>query len=642
MRFLFAVTFCFAFTVVPVHAAPVEKPNIVLIFADDLGASDLGCYGSAFHRTPRLDELAKNGVRFTQGYASCPVCSPTRASLNTGKAPARVGITDWLPGRGDMPSQRLNRPAIKQQLPLEETTLAELLKARGYATAHIGKWHLGGEGFSPQDQGYDLNIAGDHTGTPRSYFAPFEGSWRGGKKVFMRGLEEAPAGQYLTDRLGEEAAKFITANKDKPFFLSLPHYGVHTPMRAPEELVKTYDAKGRPVGSQQNPIYAAMLESADRSVGLIVDTLAKHGLTDRTLVIFTSDNGGLSVIEGPNTPATTNAPLREGKGYLYEGGIRVPFIFAGYGVANPGRTDDTPMWSCDVLPTVAALCGVEKLPANLDGDDLAPRLQDAAPLAARALHWHYPHYPNQGARPGGAVRDENWKLIEFYESGFGEVDRELFDLSKDPRESKNVAAANSEVVQKLAAQLSAWRKDVGALMPTSNPNYAPNPQAADGTITLSARAADVSGQQLRFEPAPHKNTLGFWTDANDFASWEFQVKQPGRFEIELLQGCGRGQGGSVVEIHVESAAAKVLANLEMTVEDTGHFQNFVPRMVGEVAIPAAGSYVLAVSPRSKAKAAVMDLRQVVLRPVGSKPVQKQGFSLLANPNFASPRDLNLE
>jgi arylsulfatase A-like enzyme len=619
MRLALAFAFFFAVVAGPVSAATVEKPNIVLIFADDLGASDLACYGSTFHRTPRLDELARNGVRFTQGYAASPVCSPTRAALNTGKCPARVGITDWLPGRPDQPSQRLNRPPLKQQLALEETTLAELLKARGYVTAHIGKWHLGGAGFLPQDQGYDLNIAGDDAGLPRNYFAPYEGSWNRGPRSFMRGLEQAPTGEYLTDRLGAEAAKFIAANAEKPFFLSLPHYGVHTPMRAPEELVKTYDPSGRPVGSQQNPIYAAMLESVDRSVGLIVDTLAKHGLTERTLVIFTSDNGGLSTLEGPNTPATSNAPLREGKGFLYEGGIRVPFIFSGYGVKDPGRTDDTPIWSCDVLPTAASLCGVEKLPANIDGVDLAPRLQDAAPLAARTLCWHYPHYPNQGARPGSAIRDGNWKLIEFFE-----FDRfELFDLAADPRESKNVAAANPEIVEKLAKQLDAWRKAVGALKPTLNPNYAPNQQAADGTITLTAKSADVHGSQLRFEAAPHKNTLGYWTNVTDFASWEFTVNKSGNYQVELLQGCGKGQGGSVVNVltHINGIGSGSIGSLDMTVEDTGHFQNFVPRKIGEVYL-SAGLNMLSLRAKTKAAAAVMDLRQIVLRPIVAKPAEK--------------------
>ncbi len=599
-------------------AATVDKPNIVLIVTDDLGAHDLACYGNTFHRTPRLDQLAKDGVRFTQAYASCPVCSPTRASLMTGKAPARVGITDWLPGRGDRPDQRLNRPALKQQLPLEETTLAELLKARGYATGHIGKWHLGGEGFGPLEQGFDVNIAGDHTGTPRSYFAPFEGKPKNGPAQAMRGLEDAPDGEYLTDRLGAEAAKFIDAHAAEPFFLYLPHYGVHTPMKAPEELTATYDANGRPVGAQQNPIYAAMLESVDTAVGRVVDTLAKHKLTDRTLVIFTSDNGGLSVVEGPNTPATSNAPLREGKGYLYEGGIRVPFIVSGYGVKNPGRTDATPIWSCDVLPTVAALCGTDKLPADLDGVDLSPLLQETGPLEARALYWHYPHYANQGGRPGGVIRDGDWKLIEFYELGR----RELFDLAKDPRESKNLAEAHPEIVKKLSQRFNDWCDEVGALMPQKNENYTPPGPAADGAITLTAKTADVIGVQLRYEAAPHKNTLGFWTNVDDRANWEFIVKKPGRYQVELLQGCGKGQGGSEVDIDFYTDTGDLDGSpLKVIVKDTGHFQNFVSFFVGQIEFPEPGTFSLMVNPQIKAAAAVMDLRQIVLRPVVEKPAK---------------------
>lgn len=591
-------------------AEPPRKPNIVLIVADDLGAHDLPCYGSTFHRTPRLDELAKNGIRFTQAYAACPVCSPTRAALMTGKAPPRTGITDWLPGRPDRPDQKLKRPALKQQLPLAEVTLAELLKAHGYATGHIGKWHLGGEGFSPLEQGFDVNIAGDHTGTPRSYFAPFKGQRPGEKPQFMRGLEDAPDGEYLTDRLGIEAEKFIAAHAAAPFFLYLPHYAVHTPMKAPAELAATYDPKGRAVGSQQNPIYAAMLESLDTAVGRVVDALAKHKLTEKTLVIFTSDNGGLSVVEGPNTPATTNAPLREGKGYLYEGGVRVPLIMSGAGIQKPGRDDATPVWSCDVVPTIAALVGLEQ-PQNIDGADLLPLLQDSGKLADRALYWHYPHYANQGGKPGGAVRDGSWKLIEFYENGR----RELFDLSKDPREAKNVAAANSEVVERLAERLDAWRKETGALMPTPNPDFVPNPQATDGSIVLHAKTADVYGSQLRFEPAPHKNTLGFWTNEDDYAAWQFTVSKPGTFEIELLQGCGKGQGGSVVEIEVFDATGTLVGpSMKHTVEDTGHFQNFVPRTIGTVNLEESGRYFFQVSAESKKAAAVMDLRQVTLRP----------------------------
>ena len=587
-----------------------QRPNVVLIVADDLGGMDLGCYGSKFHRTLALDKLAASGVRFTDAYAACPVCSPTRAALMTGKVPARLHLTDWLPGRPDRPDQILRRPTICQELPLAETTLAEALKAGGYATAHIGKWHLGGEGFGPREQGFDVNIAGDHTGTPRSYFAPYHGGKKGQTAAVMPGLEDAPAGEYLTDRLTAEAEKFIEAHRAEPFFLYLPHYGVHTPLKAKAEMIATYPSwDGVPHGKQENPIYAAMLESVDMSVGRIVAKLEQLGLRENTLVIFTSDNGGLATLEGANTPATNNGPLREGKGWLYEGGIRVPLIMSGPGVTKaadgkPARTDKTPVWSCDILPTVLELAGF-KPAAAVDGASLAGLLKGDAAPQREALYWHYPHYANQGGKPGGAVRAGQWKLIEFYENGR----HELFDVSASVNESRNLAAEKPDVVAELAVKLDAWRKSVDAQMPTPNADYVPNPAANDGSITLAARSAEIHGITLRYEPLPHKNTVGFWTNPDDYATWEFTVAKPGRYEVEILQGCGKGQGGSEAKIVVGGQT------LAFTVEDTGHFQNFVPRTIGTVKIDQPGRMTLELRAVKKAKAAVMDCRQITLRPV---------------------------
>ncbi len=327
------------------------RPNIVLIVADDLGWADLGCYGSKFHRTPHLDRLAGEGRRFVQAYAACPVCSPTRAALMTGKHPARLHLTDWLPGRNDRPDQQLRRPVIRQELPLEEVTLAEALHGSGYATAIIGKWHLGGDGFEPSRQGFDLNIAGDARGSPLSYVAPFS---RQGQT--MPGLAEAPAGQYLTDRLTLEAERFLEAHRAGPFFLYFPHFAVHIPMVAKADLVARYPKwDGTPHGRQENPIYAAMLESLDESVGRIVAKLEQLGRSSDTLVIFTSDNGGLATLEGPNTPPTNNSPLREGKGWLYEGGVRVPLLVRWPGTIAPG-VEETPVWSADLPATVKGIC----------------------------------------------------------------------------------------------------------------------------------------------------------------------------------------------------------------------------------------------------------------------------------------------
>ncbi|HEY3787410.1 MAG TPA: sulfatase, partial [Urbifossiella sp.] len=384
-RLLFLIAFAYS---LPLHAAePVRKPNIVLIVADDLGGRDLGCYGSTFHKTPNLDKLAKEGARFTDFYAACPVCSPTRASILTGRHPQRMNLTDWLPGRPDRPDQKLNRPVINQQLPLEETTIAEALKSAGYATGIIGKWHLGGAGFEPTKQGFDVNIAGDATGTARGYFAPFKN-----KLGAMPGLEDAPDGEYLTDRLAAEAERFIASHRDKPFFLYLPHYAPHTPLTAKKEILAKY--KGSPVhGVQSHPVYAAMLESLDEAVGRVVRALDAAKLTDNTIVIFTSDNGGLATLEGMPFAPTINSPLREGKGYLYEGGIRVPLIVKWPGSVKPGGTISELACSIDFFPTFLQLASPdhkvgESVALPIDGISLLPALSGEK-LPERSLYWHY-------------------------------------------------------------------------------------------------------------------------------------------------------------------------------------------------------------------------------------------------------------
>lgn len=593
----FAFLFCSALSII-LHAAE-PRPNVVLILADDLGWADLGCYGSKFHQTPHLDRMASEGVRFTQAYSACPVCSPTRAAVLTGKYPQRFNLTDWLPGRADLPAQRLKRPVIRQELPLEAVTLAEVLQQAGYVTGHIGKWHLGGEGFEPTKQGFLQNVGGDHTGTPLSYFAPFQ---RNGK--FMPGLENAPEGEYLTDRFAAEAEKFLDQHHDKPFFLYLPHNAVHTPLRARADKIALFQAAADKlgIGTQRNPVYAAMQASLDDAVGRVLKKLDDLKLTEKTLVIFTSDNGGLATLEGMPAPATINSPLREGKGYLYEGGIRVPLLVKWPGRIKPA-VNATAACSIDLFPTITEAC-LGKPAADVDGVSLLPLLERGEALAARDLFWHYPHYANQGSRPGAAVRSGEFKLIEFYENGR----HELFNVVQDAGEGRNLAVAQPALVKELAGKLDAWRKQVDARMMTPNPDYVPNPQAADGTITLPASRADVYGVMLRFEPLPHKNTLGYWVQPDDWASWEFQVTKPGKFEIEALQGCGTGSGGSEVEFAVGDQ--KVV----MTVQDTGHFQNFVPRNIGTIEIKEAGRHTLTVKPLKKPGVAVMDLRQVKLSP----------------------------
>jgi arylsulfatase A-like enzyme len=568
---------------------------------DDLGQRDLGCYGSTFYKTPNVDKMAKDGLRFTDFYAACPVCSPTRASIMIGKYPQRVNVTDWIPGRKDMPDQRLKRPEIRNELPLEEVTIAEVLKKHGYATAIMGKWHLGGKGFEPTRRGFDVNIGGDETGSPRSYFAPFMN--KGGQ---MPGLEKAEEGEYLTDRLAAEAEKFIEANKGKPFFLYLPHYAVHTPLRAKQSILDKYKVTPK-AGSQSNPVYAAMVESMDEAVGRVLKKLDELKLGDNTLVIFTSDNGGLATTEGGPTGATFNAPLREGKGFLYEGGVRVACIMKWPARIKPGTVTNEVACSVDFFETIKDACQIppETTTAvrKADGVSLVP-VFSGEKLKRDAIYWHYPHYANQGGKPGGAVRSGDYKLIEFYEDGR----RELFDVKKDISESRNLAAEKPDLVKELAAKLDTWRKDVGAKMPTPNPDYKPNPQNKDGVITMHARTALVKGVMLRFEPLPHKNTLGFWVNKDDYATFDFTVTQGGTFTVEVLQGCGAKSGGAEVELAVGDE------KLTFTVKDTGGFQNFEAREVGTLKIDKAGKYTLTVKAKTKPGVAVMDLRQVVLKP----------------------------
>lgn len=576
-----------------------RRPNVVLIVADDLGGVDLGCYGSTFYKTPNLDRLAREGKRFTEAYAACPVCSPTRAALMTGKVPARLHLTDWLPGKADAPGLPLRRPEFRQALPLEELTVAESLKLFNYATAIVGKWHLGGDGFEPTKQGFDVNIGGDNTGTALSYWAPFE---RNGRK--MPGLESSTPGEYLTDRLTTEAVKFINAHKAEPFFLYFPHYAVHTPMTAKEDLIAHYPAwDGTPHGRQENPTYAAMIESLDESVGRVMSALDSAGIAEQTLLIFTSDNGGLATREGPRTPATNNSPFREGKGWLYEGGVRVPLMVRWPGKIAPGTTS-VPAWSPDLPVTIKAICGVDDGVA-VDGVSLAGLLRNDEPIAPRALHWHYPHYSNQGGRPGAAIREGDWKLIVHDENGR----RELFNIARDKSESRNLAEQMPDRAADLASKLAAWRKAVDAQLPAPNPNYVPNPQGPRGGITLHARTAEVHGAMLRFEPLPHKDTLGFWVQADDWASWEFTVTHPGRFDVSALMGCGKGSGGSTVTFQVAGQT------LTLKVPETGGFQKFERQDLGTVAIDKAGRYRLEVRVANKPGMAVMDLRQVVLAPV---------------------------
>lgn len=443
---------------------PRQRPNIVFILIDDMGWADGGCFGSKFYRTPNIDRLAADGTRFTQAYASCAVCSPARSAIMTGKYPARLHITDWIPGEPAPPNSRFRLPAWQKQLPLEEITLAEALKPLGYVSACIGKWHLGGTNFYPEHQGFDMNIAGCDIGHPSSYFWPY-GSTKDSHRV--PGLAEAGGreGEYLTDRLTDEALKFIETNQHQPFFLYLAHYAVHAPLMGKQELVQEY-AERPGANGQSNTVYAAMVQSVDESVGRILRKLETLRLSDHTIVVFTSDNGGAVHFGKP--PATCNAPLRMGKGYPYDGGLRVPLLVKVPGVTRPGGVCDVPVISHDFFPTLLELAGADKSASRtaLDGVSFVPLLEGKTSLGRNELFWHYPHYWNgKGAlpvTPYSVARVNDWKLIRFYETGR----EELYNLREDPSEQHDLAATQPQKTHQLSNRLSAWLKEVNAQMPT--------------------------------------------------------------------------------------------------------------------------------------------------------------------------------
>jgi arylsulfatase A-like enzyme len=450
---------------------PLERLNFILILADDLGWTDLGCQGSTFYETPNLDRLAREGLRFTQAYSACTVCSPTRAAVLTGKYPARLRITDWIAGH-KRPYARLKIPDWTMQLPLEEVTLAEALKVAGYATASIGKWHLGGPDHAPTRQGFDLNLGGTDKGQPPSYFAP----WK------IPTLPEGRPGEFLTDRESAEACRWIEAHRDQPFFLYLPHHAVHTPLMGKTNVIAKYKARARPDAPQRHPTYAALVESVDDSVGRLLQKLEELKLTDRTVIFFTSDNGGL--IGNPNNPITTNLGLRAGKGSAYEGGVRVPLLVRWPGVIKPGRTCDVPVLSVDYLPTLLEMAGLTP-PAAVDGESLVPLLRGTGGLRREALYWHYPHYHPGGATPYSAIRRGDWKLLEFFEDNRVE----LYNLRDDQAEQNDLARKLPEQATALRQQLHTWRAALGAQMPTPNPDHDPDKDARRDQPARSARDA---------------------------------------------------------------------------------------------------------------------------------------------------------
>jgi len=459
-------------------------PNVVLVIIDDLGWRDTGAYGSEFYETPNIDRFAVEGARFTQFYAASPVCSPTRASIMTGKHPARLHITNWIGGEQN---GQLLQAEYERQLPLEEFTLGEAFRSEGYATGYIGKWHLGAGEFLPGSQGFDTTIAVNGAGQPATYFFPYH---RDRPSIWdVPGLEDGPEGEYLTDRLTDEALKFIDGHRDGPFFLVLSHYAVHTPLESKEELAAIYRVKAEQLPAlgasaglgegdgaftkvrQDHAVYAGMIASVDESLGRIMARLDTLAIGRNTIVVFVSDNGGLSTVQrnqagGP----TSNAPLRAGKGWLYEGGVRIPLLVRAPGRVAPGIVVDAPAMTMDLYPTLLALAGLNlHAEQHLDATDLTPILRGEVVPSPPTLSWHFPHYHGSGNTPSGAVRQGSWKLIEWFETG----QAELYDLDADVGESRDLGSQMPGKAAELARDLFELRARLGAVMPQPNPGWTP-------------------------------------------------------------------------------------------------------------------------------------------------------------------------
>ena len=452
-------------------SAPV-KPNILLIIADDLGWSDLGCYGADLHSSPKLDQLARDHFKFTHAYSAAPVCSPTRAALMTGLHPARLGITIWSEdARKPETNHKLLPGESLDHLPLKYETLAEKLASIGYRTATVGKWHLGDADQAPETQGFDINIGGTRWGAPPTFFWPFKNDKRfGGEYRYVPGLNFGKPGDYLTDKLTDKALEVISQSGDQPFFLYLAHYAPHTPIEAPEELVQKYRDKIRPEYRHQNAAYAAMIENMDSNIGRVLDHLKKTGVYENTMIIFTSDNGGyLGDAKGRNGVVTTNAPLRSGKGSLYEGGIRVPLIIKLPHANMPGREIQSPVVTMDLHQTILNVAGFQfKEPASTnDGEKQLPMMQaDPRESNHRTLYFHYPHY-YETTTPVSAVIDGPFKLLHYAENN----KKELYDLSTDPYETSDIAHAEPDAVERLSGLLQDWKKRVNAKEPRPNPAF---------------------------------------------------------------------------------------------------------------------------------------------------------------------------
>jgi len=455
----------------------IQKPNIVLISIDDLGWADIAGNGSDLHETPRIDLLESQSLKFTEAYAAASVCTPTRASLMTGKYPARINMTIWsewaINPQFDMP---LLPPDVIGDLPLKENTLAEILKKKGYLTAHVGKWHLGDSNHSPEYHGFDINIGGSHWGCPATFFYPYRGEIYNTERQITGFEADANGdyftereGEYLTDRLTDEAIKIMEGTKNKPFFLNLAYYSVHTPIEGKPETVKYFEEKIKPEMHHKNANYAAMVSSVDENIGRVMDKIEQLGISDNTVVIFISDNGGFTG-QWNNEVVTNNFPLRSGKGSLYEGGVKIPMLIRYPGITTPGSKTSNVVSTIDILPTIKDIVNIKETDKEtvIDGVSLFNVMKNPAMEVDREyVFWHYPHYYYPITSPVSSVRNKDWKLLQYYED-----DRiELYNLKDDPSEKNNLSEKMPEKAKELLKVLDNWKIEVKAQVPTINTNY---------------------------------------------------------------------------------------------------------------------------------------------------------------------------
>ena len=494
-----------------------QNPNVVFILVDDLGWKDLSNEGSQFYESPHIDRIANEGTKFTRGYATCQVCSPSRASIMTGKYPARLNITDWIgaaTGDGWKRNTRLLPATYEKNLPHADITIAEAFRESGYKTFFAGKWHLGGQGSWPEDHGFEVNIGGHHRGSPPGgFFAPYSNP----------AMTSGPKGELLPLRLAKETAGFIEQNKDQPFFAFLSFYSVHAPIQTTKELWKKYREKalqqGRPDSRfivdrtspvrqvQDHPLYAGMIESMDDAVGIVLSALDRLGLEENTIIVFTSDNGGVSAGDGK---ATSNLPLRGGKGRQWEGGIREPFYikWPGHDVC---KKCSVPVTGTDFYPTLLEMAGLEPRPdQHVDGVSLVP-LMNRRSIEREYLFWHYPHYGNQGGDPSSIVLKENWKLINYLESGRNE----LYNLQSDVSEKFDVASENPKIVAELLEKLNAWLRDVGARQPQSNPNFDLEKYRQQQLQVIRRRKTALEKQHAKFLDEDFQPSPDWWETTGD-------------------------------------------------------------------------------------------------------------------------------